>query len=214
MTRGEIKAAFTAKFNRRDLSGNTALVDTFIDEAIMRVQRELRCPAMEKTIDVTIASDYSGLVIPSDMLELKYIRPAASQTALKKRTLDQALNAAFTNGIPLIYAREGGAWVLGPTPATGDVIRVVYYAELSPLVADSDSNIISEIAWDLILYAALQFAALHYIDKRKDDFEATFQTILMDLQDQSDEDELAFASVEPGLGYPPDDPSYEAIVID
>jgi hypothetical protein len=206
MTRGDLKSKFTSLFNRRDLTANTALVDTFIDQAIMRVQRDLRVPAMEKMIDVTIASDYAGLVIPSDLLELKEIRPQANNKKLVKRNLDAALVASSTAGIPQIYARQGGLWILGPTPATGDVIRVTYYAEMSPLNADSDENIISIIAWDLLLQAALVNAAQFFVDKRKDDFEASYQAILQALQDQADEDSLGDdAAVEPGLKYPAED---------
>lgn len=215
MTRGEMKAAFTKLFNRRDLSADTALVDQFMDQAIMRVQRELRVPAMEKIVDVTIAANYAGLVIPNDLVELKEIRPAANQLKCFKRNLDRVLTAASTAGTPLIYARQGGVWQLGPTPATGDVIRVTYYAEMAPLSADGDENVLSIIAWDLFVQAALVRAAQHYVDKRKDDFEANFQQILMDLQDQADEDELGDqAGVEPGLIYPADDTAFEAIVCD
>jgi hypothetical protein len=47
-----------------------ALITTFINQAIMRIQRELRVPFMEKQILYTIPSSYTKLAIPSDMLEL------------------------------------------------------------------------------------------------------------------------------------------------
>jgi len=46
MNKGEIRAHFIALLNRSDCSN--ALADTFIDQAITRIQRQLRVPAMEK----------------------------------------------------------------------------------------------------------------------------------------------------------------------
>lgn len=207
MTRAEMVSQFTGLMNRRDLTANTTLINTFMDQAIQRVQRQLRVPAMEKEVDVTIASDYAGLIIPSDLLELKEIRPAANQLKLNKINLDRALTLASVKGIPRFYSRQGGLWILGPCPATGDVIRITYYAEMAPLVADTDENIISIIAWDLIVNAACAFACEYYVDKRQQSFENHYQMILSDLQDQADEDELGDnAAVEPALHYPCDDP--------
>lgn len=219
-----MKAQFLGLMNRRDLTANDTLAETFIDQAIMRVQRELRVPAMESIVDVTITSDYTGLVIPNDLIELKEIRPKANNVALKKKAKDIAYALSSYVGTPEVYAREGGLWVLGPTPSTGDVIRIVYYAELEPLVAGSDSNIISEIAWDLIVYGACSFACDYFVDKRKghtvnpmtgeiiDGFEGQYNKTLHDLQDQADQDELGDdAAVEPALDYPCDDEVYFSV---
>lgn len=217
MTKGDMISQFLGLMNRRDLTANTALVSTFMDQAIMRVQRELRVPAMEKIVDVTIANTYAGLVIPSDFLKLKEIRPQASNLKARKVSLDRAEIASQTQGVPCVYARQGGLWVLGPTPSTGDVIRITYYSELPPLVNDTDQNIISQIAWDLIVYAACSFACEYYSDKRRgttvdpltgkiiDGFEGHYNRVLNDLQDQSDEDVLGDdAVVESALCFPVD----------
>lgn len=217
MTLDEMKSQFTGLMNRRDLTANTALVSTFMNQAIMRVQRDLRVPAMEKSVNVTIASPYSGLVIPSDLLQIKQIVPAATQQKVRKVDLDRALIAAQYPGTPLIYARQGGVWVLGPYPAAGDVIRIDYYAEMPALINGTDENTISTIAWDLIVAAACSAACAYYVDKRRgttvgpdgkiiDGFEGDYNRILMQLQDQADEDTLSGdAAVSPALVYPVDD---------
>jgi hypothetical protein len=41
----QIQSQLTALVNRRDFTANTALQQTFINQGIMRIQRELRCPA-------------------------------------------------------------------------------------------------------------------------------------------------------------------------
>src|SRR6187455_2195525 len=135
MTRSELTTQFTGLMNRRDLTANTALVSTFIDQAIQRVQRELRVPAMEKTVEITIPADYDGLEIPNDLIELISITPTATSVRLRKKSIDVVKQAALTTGCPTMYARDGASWILGPAPIEDDVISVKYYAETTPLVA-------------------------------------------------------------------------------
>jgi hypothetical protein len=194
MNLGELKTQFLGLANRRDLTANPSLAQTFIDQAVMRIQRELRCPAMEKNALVTITAPYSGLIIPNDFIELINLIPSESNDRLDKVDITKALKAAENVGCPVGYARQGGLWVLGPQPALATTIRIDYYAELSPLVNSTDTNVISIVAWDLIVYAALVQAAAYYKDNRKDLFEEQYQTILNGLQGQADEDELSGAA--------------------
>lgn len=205
MNLAEVRAQFTGLINRRDLSSNTTLANTFINMAIMRIQRELRGPALEKIVQVTITSPYTVLVIPSDFLELISIIPDKSNAALTKCDISKARALAQTVGCPEFYARQGGQWILGPAPAAGDVIDLTYYAELTPLVLDSDTNVISLVAWDLIVYGALSAAGDYYRDNKTPDWEARYTQILKALQDQGDEDEFSGGSaVMPAYIYPDD----------
>jgi hypothetical protein len=73
MTLAELTAQFLGLMNRTDLNTTPSLASTFITQSIMRLQRELRVPFMEKVILYTIPSTYDptrGLAIPSDLLEL------------------------------------------------------------------------------------------------------------------------------------------------
>lgn len=208
MNLSELTTQLVALANRRDFTANTTLQTTFINQGIMRIQRELRCPAMEKSVLSTIANGYVGLVIPNDFLELQKLIPQTGQDdqqSLAKVDVNKAFRLSQITDTPEVYARQGGLWVLGPSPPVGSVIRIDYWAELSPLVAPTDTNIISEIGWDLIVYAALVQFAIYYKDARKDDFETQYQTILDGLQYQSDEDDLnGSAAVEPAYTFPPD----------
>src|SRR5262249_33922198 len=128
MNLSDLTTQFTGLMNRRDLAANTTLVTNFINQGLMRIQRELRVPAMEKTVLVTLGSPYNGLVIPNDLIELISIIPQSSsvQKRIDKVDLTRAMGAALQNGTPEVYARQGGAWVLGPSPSPGDVIRIDY----------------------------------------------------------------------------------------
>jgi hypothetical protein len=208
MTLDQLKAKFTGLLNRRDLTANTALVSDFIDQALMRVQRELRVPALEKSALVTVDSTYAtngGLLIPGDCIELIDIIPIESLRSILPCSITKAMRLALTFDCPENFCRQGVVWVLGPTPNIGDEIRVDYYAQSAPLVNGSDTNTLSTIAWDLIVYAALTSAAEWFTDKRVTTFEARYQQILSDIQMMADEGELDTAVMQPCLIFPDED---------
>lgn len=207
MNLSQIMAQLVALVNRRDFTANTALQQTFINQGIMRIQRELRCPAMEKSVQSTIAGGYAGLVIPADFLELidLYDTTSTSMVKLTKVDLTRALNGAQFTGAPEVYCRHNAMWVLAPAPGIGDVIQIDYYAELAPLVNSTDTNVIATIAWDLIVYAAAVQAAIYYKDIRKQDWDDQYNSVLVDLQEQSDEDDQnSAAQVQPAYLMPLD----------
>ena len=207
MNLSQITTQFTGLMNRRDLAGNSSLVTNFLAAAQTRINRDLRCPANEKWVNITIASNYTGLVIPNDYLELIGIYPNADwRVRCRMEKLERVLNyAAFGTDRSLLYARQGGQWILGPAPNVGDVITLGYYAEVPALVNPTDTNIVSLIAWDLIVYAALSYAGEFYNDKRTGAFEARYQQILADLNDMGSDDELNEGHMEPCHYYPDDD---------
>jgi hypothetical protein len=108
-------------------------------------------------------------------------------------------------GIPANYYRQGGLWLIGPAPGPADTITIVYYAELGDLINPSDTNVLTTIAPDLIWYAGLTYAGVHFTDTRLQDWQTQYSQILGDLQGQADEDELSGGSVvSPALIWPDD----------
>lgn len=211
MNYGALQTAFLGLLNRRDCTATQA--QSFIQMALVRIQRELRCPAMEKTVVATIVTGYTGLVIPSDMIELQDLIPltysggstATDMKRMEKCDISRANVMSQTTGIPSQYSRDGGVWVLGPSPLIGDTIKIKYYAELGALAISADTNVISIIASDLIIYGALSYAGDFFTDKRVAGWEGRFMQIEQDLQEQADEDEEhGAAAVQPAYAYPND----------
>lgn len=203
MIYGDIQNDFTALLNRRDCT--TAQRNAFFNEAIQRIQREVRCPAMEKSVIYTVPSNYSGLTIPSDLLELISILPEACDDRLEKTSIERALKGAREPGAPKFYCRQGGVWVLAPAPQQADVIRVDYYAELGTLSAPTDEVPLTKIAPDLLKYAALSYAGDFFNDKRTPTWETRYTQIRDSLQNMADADETSGASVvTPAYSYPED----------
>lgn len=210
----QLQTQFLSLLNRRDCT--TAQAQTFIQNSIQRIQRSLRVPAMENSIQVTISNGYvalTGLSIPSDLLELINIIPQSTNQGtgqtdykrMEKTDLTTSMQAAVNVGVPRFYARQGSNWVLGPSPSINDVIRIDYYQELGALVNPTDTNTISIIAPDLIIYGALCYAADFYRDNRKPDWEARYNEIEADLTTMYLEDEENGATaVQRAFGYPDD----------
>lgn len=302
----QLTAQLVALANRRDFTSNTALQTVFINQGIQRIQRELRVPAMEKSVLVTmngigsvtiggtafpiatgqynqvtgvvqlnLANTVAGvvpnvavgnsvnvtalggsgaistcigtftaavgstgytlylqiatklvlqiatqqLIIPGDFIELQKIIPQTGdprQRACIKADIDTVYALSLVTDTPNRYARQGGVWVLGPSPAVNSVVRVDYFAELGQLVNPTDTNVISVIAWDLIVYAGLVQLGIYYKDARTgtinpqtgkymDGWGGQYEQIKQALQDQSDEDdENGYACVQPTYAWPPD----------
>lgn len=116
-TYGDVRTKFISRMNRRDMDTTTA--DGFLQDTITRIQRIMRVPAMEKSIAVSIDSSYTtngGIFIPSDYLQLRQIT-YNDQYELQKEDVSAVLPQAYaSSGMPQIFGRRGGIWVLAPVP--------------------------------------------------------------------------------------------------
>src|SRR6266700_6969010 len=146
MILGDVKTQFKGLLNNTVVNNNTALVSTFINQAIMRIQRELRVPFMEKQILYTIPIGFTKLSIPSDLLELIAIMVDTDSDGileyeLQRVDLTRTVTASQIPGVPpRVYTRQGGAWILGPRPAAASQILIHYYGEFAPLTDDTSEN--------------------------------------------------------------------------
>jgi len=202
MNWGDIQTNFSSLLNRRDATSAQKL--GWLQNGIQKIQRKLRVPAMEKTINITFDGTNNPLTIPSDFLELQYILNSDGKR-VEKEDITTVYQLAKSSGVPRLYVRTGSQWHFGPTPVVGDTLVLVYYAQLGTLSADSDSIPLTEIAGDLFIYAGLIYAGDFFSDRRAPGWEARFEEIGQDLQGMADADELSGASVvSPGVEFPDD----------
>jgi hypothetical protein len=199
MNYGELQAQFEGLLKRRDMTPTQS--STFLQQAVSRVQRVLRIPPMEKSVSViydgTIFTN-GELPIPSDYLRLIAMTatdPDGSEREVKKKDLQSVLyaRAGGASGCPTAFARRGSVWAFGPIPAAGTSFRIDYYDEFGALSTPSDSNYLTEAAADLIIYGALSYAGDWFVDKRAPAWEARFQAIKGEIEDQAAQDELVNA---------------------
>ena len=200
MNYGQIKDHFEALLNRSDITA--ALVTTFIDQGIARIQRQLRTPLNENKTTYNITTSTSSLTLPTDFLEI--ISLYANEYEIQRITMSKyrELQQNALTGKPKYFVREQQKLLLYPTPKTGDVF-LYYYAEFPALSADSDTNNLTTVASDLIIYAALTFAADYYLDERAGIFEEKYNQFLLEIQEQSNDQELngSTNAIQPAYSY-------------
>lgn len=188
MNYGAAKAQFQALLNRRDIT--PSLVTSFMNSSLQRVQRVLRIPAMEKAIVITVGTDFSGITIPGEFLQL--ISLTAGSTQLRQASLDEVLKLQeLGDGEPRIFHRLLNKIIVAPSPAVGTKLRMDFVADFGNIESDDSEPTVLEIAPDLVIYGALVFAANYYLDQRLETFETTFQTLLSEYQAQAYDDALA-----------------------
>lgn len=209
-TLAEIRSSLQSLVNRRDFTANTALQTTFINQGMLRIQRELRIPDMEtvnSTFTIT-ANMTAGITIPSDFVELIRIVPENTWIECVKSDYSR-VRAAQKDiaGDPTEYCRQGTKWILAPAPAVGDVIDVDYYSKLPAFANEADSNTFSNNNWDLILYASASLAAEYYsMSENQQMWESHYQRVKSDLENAAEQDEMmANTRVMPCLLYPGND---------
>lgn len=192
----EIKTNFQGLLNRRDLT--PSLTTTFIDFGVKRIQRELRVPAMEKQVLFT-TDGTANVPVPGDLLEIISILYQDANTAEKLVKVDyqRGLRASMSPGNPKVYTRDVSTFVLGPAPPLGTPILLNYYADASSLVDDTDRNWLTDVSPDLLIYAALTYAADYFLDERADKFEARYNQIGSALQAMGQQDDFENASISP-----------------
>jgi hypothetical protein len=194
MTYGEVKAQFLAMLNRRDITPSQ--VEAFLKHSLQRAQRLLRVPASESEFTSTVLEGFTGLDVPGDYLKLVSLC-VDDGAPLARASLTQARLLAQTDGTPTVFHRDRFKFIIGSRPKVGSVIRLIYLADFTALANDSDTNFLTEIAWDVVVSGAMSFACKHFVDPRGDGYEQKFLEGLQDLNNQAFEDELTNAQIEP-----------------
>lgn len=188
MNKGQIRAHFKALLNRTDC--DDALADTFIDQAITRIQRTLRVPSMEKTQNYAITSQVTNIVVPNDLIEIMSIynsEYALSRVSLREMKQFQAIGEA---GTPKYFCRQGELILLYPYPANMTV-SIDYYSQFPALTTDTSSNSLTNIASDLVTYTALSYAADYFLDERGPLFDQKAGVFITEIQEMANEAEQA-----------------------
>jgi hypothetical protein len=182
MNYGDLRTHFIALLNRSDITN--ALANTFLDQAISRIQRTLRTPDMERQQSYSISTQTASIVMPSDLLEIMDIY--YDKTVLVRIPLHEMLNhkTSAASGTPEFFTRERSNIILYPEPASGSVI-VDYYGTFAAMTEDLDENVLAAVASDLITYGALTYAADYFIDERSPLFESKYQSFLAEIKEQA-----------------------------
>lgn len=207
MTYAEIRTQFINILNRSDCSN--ALADTFITQGIQRSQRLLHIITQERIDTITVGATFTGIDIPSDFIKPIAIYRESSTGAgykLERVSLSEYLEIPVSSGGPTVWTRDRTQFLLKPTPAEGDVIKLLYYGEFEDFANDADTTPLSVIAPQMFIYGGLVFAADYFVDDRKAMWEQTYTQAIVELQAQSDDEELSGgATIQPAYAFPSDE---------
>jgi hypothetical protein len=146
---------------------------------------------MERVQIYTIETETNGaLSLPNDFLQLKHLyMDTGTIPYVDLGTFLKAVDAPGNK--PNMYTRVQGSLLLKPSPPEDFQVTMVYYGEIPDLVNDADTNFVTEIAPDLLVYGALTFAADFFIDERKPAFEEVAVRIFNEIQNQAIDMEFA-----------------------
>ena len=200
MNYGEIRTHFKELLNRTDITED--LVTKFIEQGNRRIARLLRVPAMEHREIYTMSSGGTKkLDVPNVFLETIDMYHSAGNLLDRIPMSKMAgLRPLGEIGEPRYYTREQGDFLIYPFPDSG-TITLNYYCEFEPLydnkvsydpINDGDNETtLTKIAPDLLIYAALTYAALYYLDERETTFEEKYRMLFSELQSQADDQEIS-----------------------
>jgi hypothetical protein len=193
----DCRSQMIALLNRRDC--NTTLANTFLSQGLARIQRQLRVPSMERAIS-EVATDVpvQSFLVPQDLLQV--IDVYANGLPLQKVAYRQIAGRSGMSptdgpydgtpgcgGSPKFYSRMGASIFLTPFLPVGGEVMVTYYGAFLPLIEDTDENEITITAPELLVYAGLSFGSDYFMMDQKAAYEARFQSLLGDVQDEADQ---------------------------
>jgi hypothetical protein len=188
MNKGEIRVHFKALLNRTDCSDT--LADTFIDQATARIQRLLRVPSMERTLDYALVASTSFIVVPNDLLEIINVSYAGNTLdRIPNREMNELIELGET-GSPRFFMRQRENIYLYPVPSSGTV-QLDYYSTFPTLATDADSNTLTVMGSDALTYTALGYASDYFMDERGPLFEQKASQFISEIQDHADQADLS-----------------------
>lgn len=184
MNYGELREQFKELLNRDDCTDS--LADRFITMGLTRIERVLRTPLQRIIQSLTVDGSFDGAIyIPTDYLGLHQIR--VNGYPIPRLIADQRDRSGF-------YI-EGSTFIFTVPLGDGDKIEVEYYNEFTANPSQIAITNYSYVLGDVVIYAALIFAADHFLDIRKADFNATFQGLVTEVQTMADLSEMSGGSM-------------------
>lgn len=187
MNYGELRTFFLDLLNRDDCTD--AQADTFISMGIRRTERVLRTPLQRTLYEYTVVDPWAGsMPVPSDYLSMYSL--TVNDVALRRETISKAGPQVANLTAESWFIANGNIYFRGDV-VVGDIISVYYYNEFTQGVADTATTSYSAVLPDLITFSALIYAAIHFTDARKGEFEGMTAQLTQEIQMMSDIDEMS-----------------------
>lgn len=148
----------------RDNTELVARIPTFIKFAETRVARELRILAFTRAVTTTLTAGTAIVAKPADWRETVSINLG---TGVSNNTRNIILPRPYEylrsyasdptlTGTPVYYADyDRKHWLFAPTPSVASPVEIIYTALVQSLDANNQTNVLTDYAPDMLLYACL-----------------------------------------------------------
>lgn len=135
-------------------------VPTYVYEvANEEINRELRISEMET--ETTLSATAESVTLPTDLLQIKSIYVDASpRTMLQPLAETSQMMRHDDSGRPAYYSVHADELILMPVPDGTYSLNLRYYARLSNLSDDTDTNDVLGNHLDIYLYGVLKHVAM------------------------------------------------------
>ena len=129
------------------------------------INRDLRLRTMETT---ATSAEAASITLPTDFAEvIDVYRDSSPRTILRPTsTLSLSADYPLSTGVPSEYAISGTTLLLSPSPSGTTNIKIRYYAKLTDLSADSDTNTVLTRFPDVYLYGSLSHHSVLIRDEK------------------------------------------------
>ena len=156
---GTLKTAIADTLNRDDM---TSVIPQFVSLAQAQFNRKIRSHRQITRGSLTIDAQFEAL--PADWLETIRItmdaNPIRVLTQISMDDLTRYRTAIDnTTDAPVYFSHNGTDIELFPTPSTSYTGEITYYAKVTALSADGDTNWLLTNNPDIYLYASLIHSA-------------------------------------------------------
>ena len=161
---GTLKTAIADTLNRDDM---TSVIPQFVSLAQAQFNRKIRSHRQITRGSLTINTQFEAL--PADWLETIRItmdaNPIRVLTQISMDDLTRYRTAIDnTTDAPVYFAHNGTDIELFPTPSTSYTGEITYYAKVTALSADADTNWLLTNNPDIYLYGSLVHTAPYLKD--------------------------------------------------
>ena len=161
---GTLKTAIADTLDRQDL---TSVIPQFVSLAQAQFNRKIRSHRQITRGSLTIDAQFEAL--PADWLETIRItmdaNPIRVLTQISMDDLTRYRTAIDnTTDAPVYFSHNGTDIELFPTPSTSYTGEITYYAKVTALSADADTNWLLTNNPDIYLYGALVHTAPYLKD--------------------------------------------------
>jgi len=195
-TYANLKLEIADWLNRSDL---TTQIDTFIDLAEARMNREIRVRDMLSRTTLSISSQFTSL--PSDFIAMRNINLDTSPLTVLQYVTPEYMDRIRRNkysysstsitGMPVWYTIKGSEIEVVPNPDSAKTANITYYAKIPALTTEADTNWVLTNHPELYLTGTLVAASAFLVeDNRIPLWESGYQKGVEDLHRASDNYEI------------------------